>query len=81
MTATPTRRQQRPTCPLLAPRIVSLIDDTGGPYADSPPGWWNHYGGALNVASRVIYLSGPTYPPSPFHPENCANCILRRDSP
>lgn len=81
MTATPARRQQRPMCPLPAPQLVSLIDDPGGPCADSPPGWWNQYGGALNVASRVICLPGPTYPPSPFHPGDCPNCIPRPDSP
>lgn len=75
MTATPARRQQRLTCPLPAPQLVSLLDDPRGPYTDSPAGWWDQYGGALNVASGVVYLPGPTHPPSPLHSDDCPNCV------
>ncbi len=81
MTAIPARRQQRPTWPLPAPQLGSLFDDAGGPYADSPAGWWDQYGGALNVASGVVYLPGPTHPPSQFHPEGCPDCVPLRCDP
>jgi len=41
---------------LREPELVSLIDDPAGPYADCPEGWWTPYGGALNVASGVVYF-------------------------
>lgn len=81
MTTTPARRHRRPACPLPAPQLVSLIDNPDGPYAESPPGWWDQYGGALNIASGVVYLPGPTQPPSPLHPEDCPNCIPPRNDP
>jgi hypothetical protein len=56
---------------------VSPVGDPGGPYADSPAGWWGQYGGALDRASGVAYLPGPTHPPSTFHPEDCPNCVPR----
>lgn len=80
MTAAPARCQQRLACPLPAPQLVRLFDEPCGPYADSPVGRWDH-GGALNMASGVVYLPGPAHPPSPFHPEDCPNCIPRRDNP
>lgn len=81
MTTTPARRQRRPACPLPAPRLVSLIDEPDGPYGDSLPGWWDQYGGAIDRTRRVVYLPGPTHPPTPFHPEDCPNCIPPRDDP
>lgn len=45
------------------------------PYAGSPAGWWDQYGGALDRASSVVYLPGPTHPPSPLHSDECPNCV------
>lgn len=77
----PVKPQKRRTRPLPPPKLVSLIDDPSGPYADSPAGWWDQYGGALNRASGVVYLPGPTHPPSPLHPDDCPNCVPLRKSP
>ncbi|MHC0429255.1 hypothetical protein ACX6XY_03575 [Streptomyces sp. O3] len=46
----------------------------GTAYENSPPGWWDQYGGALDVASGVVFLPGPFHPPSPFHADDCPNC-------
>ena len=56
------------------PELVSLIDRPGSPYADSPAGWWDQYGGALDTRSGVVNLPGPTHPPNPRH-QDCPNCI------
>jgi hypothetical protein len=54
------------------PELVSLIGDPAGPYADSPEGWWSPYGGALNVASGVVYVpSRAALPPCPFPCQRC----------
>lgn len=51
----------------------TTADTFGGtPYEGSPMGWWTEHGGALDVASGVVYLPGPTYPPCPF--SECQRC-------
>lgn len=76
----PVKPQERRTRPLPPPKLVSLIDGPGSPYADSPGGWWDQYGGALDVASGVVYLPGPTHPPNPRH-RGCPNCVPLRANP
>lgn len=70
-------KPQKPrTCPLAEPKLVSLIDTPGSPYAGSPAGWWSQYGGALDVASGVVYLPpGAPKPPYVFPP--CVTCSQR----
>ncbi len=75
MGAVPARRQERPTRPLPAPELVSLTGNPDGERTASPTGWWEQYGGALDMPSGVVCLPGPTHPPSPFHPEDCPNCV------
>lgn len=65
----------RRTGPLPPPELVSLEEAPVGPHAGSPAGWWDQYGGALDVASGVVCLPGPAHPPSPFHPDDCPNCV------
>lgn len=44
----------------------------GGPYANSPWGWWTEYGGRLDAASGVVFIPrGQKVPPCPFL---CAEC-------
>lgn len=58
------------------PKLVSLLDTPGSPYADSPAGWWDEYGGALDARSGVAYLPpGSPKPPYVFPP--CAMCARR----
>lgn len=74
----PVKPQKHRTRPLPPPKLVSLIDSPGSPYADSPAGWWDQYGGA--VARGVVYLPGPTHPPNRRHPDDCPNCVPIRDN-
>ena len=71
MTA-PAKRASARVSALPEPKLVSLIDDPTGPYADSPEGWWKPYGGALDIRSGVVYI-----PPSaalPACPFPCQRC-------
>lgn len=72
----PVKPQERRTRALPDPELVSLIGDPSGPYAGSPPGWWDQYGGA--VAGGVVHLPGPTHPPNSRHPDDCPNCVPMR---
>ncbi|GAU69926.1 hypothetical protein SSP35_15_00810 [Streptomyces sp. NBRC 110611] len=67
----PARLQRRPAPPLPPPKLVSLIDAPDGPYADSPPGWWDEYGGARDPVSGVVYI--PQGNPTP--PCRIAGCV------
>lgn len=67
--------------PKAVPGCARLIDSPGSPYADSPAGWWDQYGGAFDRRSGVVYLPGPTHPPSPFHDDDCPNCLPYAESP
>lgn len=73
MTGPAVRPQQPRTRPLPPPDLVSLVDDPHGPYADSPAGWWDQYGGAVS-ATGVVYLPGPTHPTNARHGD-CPNCV------
>lgn len=44
----------------------------GTPYENSPEGWWMERGGALDVASGVIYFPPGSNPPHPPFP--CRKC-------
>ncbi|GAA3001968.1 hypothetical protein Sfulv_34500 [Streptomyces fulvorobeus] len=77
----PVKAQERPARALPEPELVSLIDDPHGPYADSPAGWWDQYGGALDMRSGVVCLPGPVHPPSPFHPDECPHCVQLQENP
>lgn len=81
MGTVPARRQERPTRPLPAPELVNLIGDSDGEHTASPATWWEQYGGALDVASGVVRLPGPKHPPSPFHSEDCPNCVPPTSGP
>lgn len=58
-----------------APEKPAVDLFTGTPYEGSPEGWWTPYGGALDRKSGVVYLPGPYHPPSPFHTDECPNCV------
>ncbi|MHC0430795.1 hypothetical protein ACX6XY_11475 [Streptomyces sp. O3] len=74
MNAPAVRRQRAAAVP--APELVTLLVDPDGPYADSPPGWWDPYEGALDVISGVVYLPQRATPrPCPFP---CTVCAERR---
>lgn len=62
MTA-PAKRASARLSALPEPELVSLIDDPMGPYSGSPAGWWTEHGGALHVASGVIYFPPGSAPP------------------
>lgn len=62
MTA-PVKRVSARLSALPDPELVSLIDDPTGPYAASPDGWWTDHGGALDVASGVVYFPPGCAPP------------------
>jgi len=59
----PAKRLSARLSALPDPELVSLIDDPTGPYSGSPEGWWTLYGGALNVASGVVYFPPGSAPP------------------
>lgn len=44
---------------------TTAVPFAGTPYEGSP-GWWTERGGALDNASGVPCIPGPTYPPCPF---------------
>lgn len=73
---TPARAPKRPAeSPLPAPKLVSLIDGPDSPYADSPAGWWDEYGGAMDRRSGVVYIPpGGTGHACPFP---CGECQIR----
>lgn len=77
MTTAPAKRRERPTRPLPDSELVSLIDDPDGPYAGSPAGWWTQYGGGAGRGLGSRLPPRPDASPSPFHPEECPNCIPR----
>lgn len=64
------------TSALPDPELVSLVDDTTGPYAGSPDGWWTEHGGAVDVRSNVVYF--PRLAESPSCPFPCPVCERRK---